>query len=117
MQTSYESAIEQCVGKEGEAYQAKKMRDSVVSSEKVSPFEEYSAKEWVNSDGHLKIPFDREEILKDADMTRVAYYIPDEVARSAKTDEQKMLLIKNLSPSILIRRVGNLCPAQPMENM
>lgn len=117
MQTSYESAIEQCVGKEGEAYQAKKMRDSVVSSEKVSPFEGYSAKEWVNSDGHLKIPFDREEILKDADMTRVAYYIPDEVARSAKTDEQKMLLIKNLSPSILIRRVGNLCPAQPMENM
>lgn len=87
MQTPYESAIEQCVGKEGEAYQAKKMRDSVVSSEKVSPFEGYSAKEWVDSEGHLKIPFDREEILKDADMTRVAYYIPDEAARNAKTDE------------------------------
>ncbi|MDD6235553.1 MAG: hypothetical protein PUB17_10310 [Lachnospiraceae bacterium] len=87
LQTPYESAIEQCVGKEGEAYQAKQMRDSVVSSEKVSPFEEYSAKEWVDSEGHLKIPFDREEILKDADMTRVAYYIPDEAAHSAKTNE------------------------------
>ena len=84
MQTPYESAIEQCVGKEGEAYQAKKMRDSVVSSEKVSPFEGYSAKEWVDSEGHLKIPFDREEILKDADMTRVAYYIPDEEAIAVK---------------------------------
>ena len=87
LQTPYESAVEQCVGKEGEAYKAKQMRDSVVSSEKVSPFEGYSAKEWVDSEGHLKIPFDREEILKDADMTRVAYYIPDEAARNAKTDE------------------------------
>ena len=87
LQTPYESAIEQGVGKEGDSYQAKQMRDSVVSSEKVSPFEGYSAKEWVDSEGRLKIPFDREEILKDADTTRVAYYIPDEAARSAKTDE------------------------------
>lgn len=84
------------------------MRDSVVLSEKVSPFEGYSAKEWVDSEGHLKIPFDREEILKDADMTRVAYYIPDEVARSAKTDEQKTLLIKKLVTEYPDKKSGKL---------
>lgn len=51
MQTPYESAIEQCVGKEGEAYQAKKMRDSVVSSEKVSPLKDILLRSgWIRKD-------------------------------------------------------------------
>lgn len=93
--SEYRSLIEKYVSKAGEPYTA---HDYMIKEKMTA---KHSAEEWLDADGKLKLPFDPDDIKgRDTDVYDGVtydlvflidgtenYYIPDEVAAKASTEE------------------------------
>ena len=75
---NYESAISKCAGAPGTEYEAYKFVDDDL---------EYihSEKEWVDENGHLRIPFSVDDSLRGHMFS--SFYIPDSLVRKASSEE------------------------------
>lgn len=86
-QKPYGNVIEKCVGAKGTPYKAYDRLQTWISIGYQDA--RYSSDEWVDSEENIKLPFDKEELLKDCNGGRMffAYYVPDDVAAKASTKE------------------------------
>lgn len=86
-QKPYDNVIEKCVGAKGTPYKAYDRLQTWISIGYQDA--RYSSDEWVDSEGNIKLPFDKEELFKNCEGGRMffAYYVPDDVAAKASTKE------------------------------
>ncbi|MCM1307022.1 MAG: hypothetical protein NC223_00305 [Butyrivibrio sp.] len=82
----YKSLIDKYVGKAGMGYKA---YDEIMKwdGRHGTAACMHSAEEWLGSDGRLRPPFDCDEVMREGATAYAHFYVPDELAVKASTDE------------------------------